>query len=422
MSTKTQTQTLEQQIINQLKTLKAFCQKCGRELTRAIYTKRRKGSDEVEIVCNFYCEHCDFKDYVIKKIYRIGNITVKINSTSTQVNVDWASVENWLMELETKYSKRGKKKEEVKAKLKVEVKEERKIVPLRGFLVDFDLPSTAILNATFDLFYENRKIGKEVIKLTTKYFYNKLKNISRDLYTKLNEFAIKTPFGYVVALSDIEKLYTLKEKIREKIEEFDQELRDFIKHGKLPQHLVEYLERRGVLDEYLTELQEHRKIVEKFLREKGESFESLAEKIPPLVERFRCKVTPISINFDDIINLVPEKAREVAMRLVEETAMKIKEETEKKLREEAEAKVQELIQWINTNIQNIKKSLLEGRLKSAKEYIEKIVRKGHDLGIDVKPIREIVNKIENAIKTVESSSDELVDTFRLKQVLERLTK
>jgi len=297
-----------------------------------------------------------------------------------------------------------------------------KVIPLKGLIVDFDLPSTALLDVAFDLKFEDRKIGREVVKVVTKYFYNKLKTISRLLYTKINEFAIKTPFGYVVSFNDIERLHALAERVRKELVKFDEELRDFVKYGKIPDHLAERLEKKGVLDEYLAELREYRKIIDEYLRSKGTSFEEVANAIPPLYERFRVKTIPIYINFEEIEELLPERARKIAQEMIMETASRIKAEVEAKLRKEAEQQIEQLKQFIVENMNRIKKSLLEGKLKSALEHIEKIINKTYGLGVESRKIEEIREKLKSIIDEVAKSREEdIVEPFRLKLLLNKLT-
>jgi len=70
---------------------------------------------------------------------------------------------------------------------------------VNGFLVISSLPSKAPLEKSLPKFFEDVRIGLEVIRVIQGYFHNRLGVLARKFYNEiLPRYTIKTVFGYIL--------------------------------------------------------------------------------------------------------------------------------------------------------------------------------------------------------------------------------
>jgi len=254
-----------------------------------------------------------------------------------------------------------------------------KVVPLRGFVLDFDIPHVGHIEASLVVEVERNgkkvKIGVERVTLFKKYFRNKFSAINRKFYKKVHEICVKTPIGWLIPIQNLDKLRKIEQEIRKEWEIFDKELREFIQFGKLPQHLIETIRKRygeEGFQNYIREISEYREIVNEYLRQKGVTWDEFVKKIPYLPSKFRIKMLPFNISLDEVLEIIPEEVKPYVESKVQETMENIKKEIINGFVQELEKTKEEIRNVLN----EVKKEIINKRVSEA-----------------VKKLREIENKV-----------------------------
>ncbi|GCC10609.1 hypothetical protein IPdc08_00642 [archaeon] len=108
-----------------------------------------------------------------------------------------------------------------------------------GAVVKSRLPSKALLMKSLPEVFKNVRLGNKNIAQMTGYFLNKLGSLSTKFYRELKEFSIPIPveensFVYVIPPDRVIDVYQWTQKIRKEYATYEQQLRDFIQNGTIP--------------------------------------------------------------------------------------------------------------------------------------------------------------------------------------------
>ena len=107
-----------------------------------------------------------------------------------------------------------------------------------GAVVKSRLPSKALLMKSLPEVFKNVRLGNKNIAQVTGYFLNKLGSLSTKFYRELKEFSIPIPvensFIYVIPPDRVIDVYQWTQKIKKEYIVYEQQLRDFIQNGTIP--------------------------------------------------------------------------------------------------------------------------------------------------------------------------------------------
>lgn len=277
----------------------------------------------------------------------------------------------------------------------VTVKQEVKVIPVRGFLISSNLPSTALLDAHLPEIFKDSRVGTKIVQFVRGWFYNRLKSLSRDFYTRLlPEYAYSTPFGYIVPAHRVGEFQRAVEEMRRKYEEYERALKDFLLHGKLP----DYRDPRAKID------MEYVKLVKEYLEQHGydEAFEKRVHSLN-IADRFRVFLIPFALD-ENALPLLYDLLDENVKKEVEEHMRKVKEEMTKEVEEQLRERCKKLLERLS-KLEKPSEAVLE-MLRRELEVLEK---DAGNLGVKAELVAEFValkEKIASAISAAPSASSE----------------
>ncbi|MEM1847819.1 MAG: hypothetical protein QW794_06780 [Thermosphaera sp.] len=277
----------------------------------------------------------------------------------------------------------------------VTVKQEVKVIPVRGFLLSSNLPSTALLDAHLPEIFKDSRVGTKIVQFVRGWFYNRLKSLSRDFYTRvLPEYAYSTPFGYIIPAHRVGEFQRAVEEMRRKYEEYERALKDFLLHGKLP----DYRDPRAKIDvEYVN-------LVKEYLEQHGydEAFEKRVHSLN-IADRFRVFLIPFALD-ENALPLLYDLLDENVKKEVEEHMRKVKEEMTKEVEEQLRERCKKLLERFS-KLEKPSEAVLE-MLRRELEVLEK---DAGNLGVKAELVAEFValkEKIASAISAAPSASSE----------------
>jgi len=291
--------------------------------------------------------------------------------------------------------------------ISIEVKS--RVVPLRGFVVDFDSPSVGVLEPIFNIFAEVEDkrivIGKERIRLLRKYWYNHIQYLNRLLYQRAKEICVRTPIGWLLPFENVDKLKRLEEEMLKRWKEYDRELREFLKSVpvvlesgdvsklKLPDHLIKWIRSRygeDGLRSYVDELVRYMRIVRDYLRQRGVYYEDLINSIPYLPSRFRVKMYPFNISLEEVLEMIPEHAKRYVQSKVDETISIVRKEVAEKTR-------QELLKIKDVVVSTLQELTAE-KLRDLSKAIKKLREVENTVSIIDPDLRKEIQEIEKMVR------------------------
>ncbi|MEM2446055.1 MAG: hypothetical protein QW734_05310 [Candidatus Bathyarchaeia archaeon] len=297
-----------------------------------------------------------------------------------------------------------KEKEAEKEKEKLGI-EEIRITPvsappvetIRGFLIVSSLPSKALLEERLPKFLEDIEVGREVIKLTSGYFYNKLGSLSRKFYVYiLPKYTISTPFGYVLPTSQVEAFTKKIEELKEEYRKFEKDLENFLRYGKIP----EDLDKRAVID------QRYLEIVRDYLKQHEREI-----VVPDIANRVKITLVPFEFSASFALELL-KKSPEYA---------KLVEEAKKDIRESIVSKLNSDVENLMKKIQLYKqRKITEKALTSLRDDIQRVVGTARDFGITLEK-EDVLSNLLNEIDSALQGKVELKDMGRLEALLKEMT-
>ncbi|MEM2029879.1 MAG: hypothetical protein QXV35_00905 [Archaeoglobaceae archaeon] len=297
-----------------------------------------------------------------------------------------------------------KEKEAEKEKEKLGI-EEIRITPvsappvetIRGFLIVSSLPSKALLEERLPKFLEDIEVGREVIKLTSGYFYNKLGSLSRKFYVYiLPKYTISTPFGYVLPTSQVEAFTKEIEELKEEYRKFEKDLENFLRYGKIP----EDLDKRAVID------QRYLEIVRDYLKQHEREI-----VVPDIANRVKITLVPFEFSASFALELL-KKSPEYA---------KLVEEAKKDIRESIVSKLNSDVENLMKKIQLYKqRKITEKALTSLRDDIQRVVGTARDFGITLEK-EDVLSNLLNEIDSALQGKVELKDMGRLEALLKEMT-
>ncbi len=311
----------------------------------------------------------------------------------------------------------------------VQVVEKVKIIPLRGFIIDFDTPSTSVLEPIFNIVIEKNgekiRIGKEKIRLLRKYWYNHIQYLNRRLYQRAHEICVKTSIGWLIPFENIDKLKSLEEEMLKKWKEFDKELREFLNSIpivletgdkskiKLPEHLVTWIKSRygeEGLNKYIDELVEYMKLVKEYLLKKGVLYEDLIKEIPYLPSKFRIKMYTFGISLEEVVEIIPQHVRKYVESKISETVELVKKDVVEKVKQDFE-KIRNDILSIT---EEIKKEIVSKKISEVMKKFKELENKTSILGVDLRnQVRELREQVRKMIVKKEFTPYEIVSRIDL---------
>lgn len=282
----------------------------------------------------------------------------------------------------------------------VEVSKEAVIV--KGFLVVSSLPSKALLDKILPKEYKQKRIGSEVIQIVRGYFYNKLGVLSRKFYNDiLQKHGVWAGFGYIVPAHRVYRFIRDVEELREEYKQYEEELRDFLEKGVIPERLQEKVNEGKVnIDtEYL-------EIVREYLTKHG-----ITEiKVPDIVDRVKIRLIPFSID----ISMVEEYLEDRAIQSVQKELEMVKQEMFNNIKEQLEDKINSIFERLKSYE---KKKMARNTLRKLKEDIDYVLRTADELGVRI----ERVEVLRRAVETIEEVKVPLEEVDgRLKALLKEI--
>ena len=269
---------------------------------------------------------------------------------------------------------------------KVEVKEVELGGEISGFLVISSLPSKALLEKSLPKFFEDVKIGLEIIRLIQGYFYNRLGVLSRKFYNEiLPRYTIKTVFGYILPPEFLNEFTREVEALRKEYERYEQDLRDFLFNGKIPDGCSD---KAKFYPEYL-------EIVKRYLQ---------TEKIevPEIASRVRVDIIPFVISKRIVEAIAGEELQRQTERLISETKREIFESIQREIEEQLKSILQKLREYQTRRINNM-------TIKALKKDLDRIISIAYQYNINservriLKEIKREVDEIAEKKITVEAS-------------------
>jgi hypothetical protein len=272
---------------------------------------------------------------------------------------------------------------------KVEVEKVEKVElggEISGFLVISSLPSKALLERSLPKFFEDVKIGLEIIRLIQGYFYNRLGVLSRKFYNEiLPRYTIKTVFGYVLPPEFLNEFTREVEALRKEYEKYEQDLKDFLFNGKIPDGCSD---KAKFYPEYL-------EIVKRYLQ---------TEKIevPEIASRVRVDVIPFVISKRIVEAIAGEELQRQTEKLISETKKEILESIQREIEEQLKSILQRLKEYRTKKINHF-------TIKALKRDLDRIISIAYQYNISservkiLKDIKREVDEIAEKKITVEAS-------------------
>jgi DNA-directed RNA polymerase beta' subunit len=272
---------------------------------------------------------------------------------------------------------------------KVEVKEVKEVElggEVSGFLVISSLPSKALLERSLPKFFEDVKIGLEIIRLIQGYFYNRLGVLARKFYNEiLPRYTIKTVFGYILPPEFLNEFTREVEALKKEYEEYERDLVDFLLNGKIPDGCSD---RAKFYPEYL-------EIVKKYLQ---------TEKIevPEIASRVRVDIIPFVISKRIVEAIAGEELQRQTERLISETKREIFESIQREIEEQLKSILQRLKEYQTKRINHF-------TIKALKKDLDRIISIAYQYNINserVKILKEIKREVDEIAEkkiTVEAS-------------------
>jgi hypothetical protein len=269
---------------------------------------------------------------------------------------------------------------------KVEVEKVELGGEVSGFLVISSLPSKALLERSLPKFFEDTKIGLEVIRLLQGYFYNRLGVLARKFYNEiLPRYTIKTVFGYVLPPEFLNEFTRKVEALRKEYEGYEQDLRDFLFNGKIPDGCSD---KAKFYPEYL-------EIVKRYLQ---------TEKIevPEIASRVRVDIIPFVISKRIVEAIAGEELQRQTERLISETKREIFESIQREIEEQLKDILQKLREYQTKRINHM-------TIKALKRDLDRIISIAYQYNINserVKILKEIKREVDEIAEkkiTVEAS-------------------
>ena len=307
--------------------------------------------------------------------YKVYPYTKSLHMTALQLVKDAESPED--------YEKIVKKLDKMVQKLEgfagVEMAKEAVIV--KGFLVVSSLPSKALLDEILPKQYKGERIGSEVIQIVRGYFYNKLGVLSKKFYKKiLQKHGVWAGFGYIIPAHRVHQFIKDVGELREEYQKFEEELKNFLEKGEIPEDKLEKVEKGRVkIDvEYLD-------IVREYLAEHG--IEDI--DVPKISERVKIRLIPFSID----VKMVEEYLEDKAIQDVQKELEAVKMEMFENLKEQLEEKVKSIFERIESYE---KKKISKKVLKKLKEDIDYVIKTADELGVRVERVEVLKRTVEAA--------------------------
>jgi len=278
-------------------------------------------------------------------------------------------------------------------------------VIINGFLVISRLPSKALLDTSLPEIFKDTKIGKKEIRLVMGYFYNKLGTFARKFYTQiLPKYAIDAGFGYIVPKENVSGFLEEVEMLKSEYREYEQQLKDFLLNGKIP----EGLDRRSKIDPEYTE------IVMEFLRNHGKEDE-VREKIENLdiAGRVRIDLLPFSVDMSILEEYVDEKVKS----MLEQKLYEIRSEMIENARKQLSKRIRDLAKKIEGLA---KKTVTKKKIEDLKKDIESVEKIARDLGVEFKEINVLKELLETPVEEIGMKVLKERTSGRLKALLDSL--
>lgn len=300
-----------------------------------------------------------------------------------------------------------------------------KIKP-KAYAVRAHLPSKAILIKRFPEIFKNTRIGERNIKLISGYFINKLGHLSAKFYRKLKEECIEIPVEgksiYVLPPHRVAGFYEWVKEFREEYTRLEEQLRDFITTGKIPEGVrkdakfekdyiatvQEYLAREGENISFdVPEIASRVSITFEVWKPGDALFRVFeAEKYAELEEKVKSKE-----------NEIERKAREKEQRLLAELEREIKEREEKMIREayrRVEKKVQKVVKEVEQVLKAADKPTAR-RIAYLKAALEAAENLANSVGADTNELKKAKALISEAEKSMEIKETKKTKTAKRKK-------
>jgi len=278
-------------------------------------------------------------------------------------------------------------------------------VLINGFLVISRLPSKALLDTSLPEIFKDTKIGKKEIRLVMGYFYNKLGTFARKFYTQiLPKYAIDAGFGYIVPKENVSGFLEEVEMLKSEYREYEQQLKDFLLNGKIP----EGLDRRSKIDPEYTE------IVMEFLREHGKEDE-VKERIENLdiAGRVRIDLLPFSVDMSILEEYVDERVKS----MLEQKLYEIRSEMIENARKQLSKRIRDLAKKIEGLA---KKTVTKKKIEELKKDVESVEKIARDLGVEFKEINVLKELLETPVEEIGMKVLKERTSGRLKALLDSL--
>jgi hypothetical protein len=272
---------------------------------------------------------------------------------------------------------------------KVEVEKVEKVElggEISGFLVISSLPSKALLERSLPKFFEDVKIGLEIIRLIQGYFYNRLGVLSRKFYNEiLPRYTIKTVFGYILPPEFLNEFTREVEALRKEYEKYEQDLKDFLFNGKIPDGCSD---KAKFYPEYL-------EVVKRYLQ---------TEKIevPEIASRVRVDVIPFVISKRIVEAIAGEELQRQTEKLISETKKEILESIQREIEEQLKSILQKLKEYQTKKMNHF-------TIKALKRDLDRIISIAYQYNVSservriLKDIKREVDEIAEKKITVEAS-------------------
>tara|TARA_Y100000296_G_C5138598_1_gene239685 strand:+ start:14 stop:994 length:981 start_codon:yes stop_codon:yes gene_type:complete len=209
----------------------------------------------------------------------------------------------------TKSSKESSKKKTPK---KTSESEGRTVVTLQGWLVQSRLPSRHLLQKVLPLKAETGKgkskksvrIGNREVHLVSKYFKNKIGNLSRHWYLALATMTVKLGWGlYILPYDRLDDYRELVEYMQSEYEEYEEDLKDFLRSGEFPKHLLE----KNKLIQY--DVKDYLRIVQGYLGKDSTGIENIS-----IASKFESHLVPFHLDWDAIEQHIDDTASKAAKK------------------------------------------------------------------------------------------------------------
>ncbi len=275
-----------------------------------------------------------------------------------------------------------------------------------GAVIKSRLPSKTLLMKSLPEVFKNVRLGNKNIAQVTGYFLNKLGSLSTKFYRELKEFSIPIPveensFIYVIPPDRVIDVYQWTQKIRTEYVTYEQQLKDFIQNGTIPNDV----KKSARFDtEYIRVVQEYMKL------------QGLSQNIdfPEISSRVNIKLEEFHMGHE-LFQMFAEKEYDALMenmslkerKAIEQLNREIKEREKEMIisaRESVEKKLKKTVKKINTlaeEMASTAKTPTKNKIQRLEATLEAAEHLAETLGLnpDLSKPKAVIEAIRSESKT-----------------------